>query len=114
MQLLANLIKVEEEQQNQIEREKPHNSQFWIQKFMHQATKQLDPELGGVHQGMTPMAMLSSAKWRKTISDVQHEAAEKKRMEDEAEARRLQEVKERTEGVCFTSTRRKQVFFPHV
>lgn len=70
----------------------------WIEKFMKAAFHEMDPELMGYKNEMTPLAVVAAARWRKTLDDVQREEALRRQAAALAEDARLQEDKARSEG----------------
>lgn len=65
---------------------------------MKQAVESVDPEVGGVHSELKPNVSLTTAKWGRTLSDVQTAEAAAALKEEQDRLAWLQDVKERTEG----------------
>ena len=76
-----------------------HDSSYWVQKFMHAAFNDQDPEVIGHGNDITPLAVVAAARWRKTLADVQREEAIRKAEEERLAAEQEKELKSRTEGV---------------
>lgn len=77
-----------------------HDSSYWVQKFMHAAFHDQDPETIGHGNDITPLAIVAAARWRKTLADVQREEAHRKAEAERLVAEQEKELKSRTEGAC--------------
>jgi hypothetical protein len=77
-----------------------HDSAYWVQKFMHAAFQDRDPEEAGYGKDISPLAIVAAARWRKTLADVQREEASRKAEADRLAAEQEKELKCRTEGGC--------------
>lgn len=98
VQVLTHTRQVEREQAEAAEKARLHNASFWIEKFMTSAVRANDPEVAGHHNSATPLAAVSAARWRKTLSDVQREAAAAAAAAAAEEEARAAEARARTEG----------------
>jgi hypothetical protein len=99
VQLLAKTRAVEREQAERVERDRLHNATYWIEKFMATAHSQTDPELAGHNEEhASPLAAVEAARWRKSLSEVQAEAAAAEETGLAAAAAAEAEHRARTEG----------------